>query len=386
MRKTFGAVLILLLFPFILYAAEPEVYVEIYSAASAAAGGRSAGRTDTISVSLDRFNNTKSVEASAGGITTAVQINARVKNALEKLLEDKDYFIVEDSILSRQKINGEEVFNFVWDRFGFEVSCAFEKLPGVVRSVIEKVYGDDAWLYGELIKSYYDNYAVKIYKAEDVISPAAGKLDFLDAMISATVIGDSFQPLLGIHDGLGVLDDIGLVVARAEAAEEGGLSEFRELESDDEKIEAFVHSVSNMEGDFVENLYSSIREITRKLPDDGRIIPPGDFFSSRRGDNADFCMFFYEVLRRNSYQVKYIVIDSGTDELYSTVFFREKNADLWGRIDGNGLERERSENWRRLPALVFSASVNYFEPDVHDILKTGTIYLPPPSRWKVSLY
>ena len=386
MRKYVQVILFLFGLSAFLYAADSGTIVSVYTGASEHSAGRSAGRSSITSIKLGRFLDTDRVQAADGGIGTAVIISSRVKDALENLLSEQDYFIVEDSVFSRETDYGDDVYGFVWDEYGFEIVFSLERLTDKVKAEIEKVYGDDAWLYGELIRSYSDNYSIRVFEAEDVINPEAGRMDFLDAMISATVIGDSFQPLLGIHNGLGVLDDLGLAVARAEVTDSGRYNEYRKFESDEDEIESFMHSILNMNGDFVDNLFNAVADITRKLPEDGKFSLPEVFFRTRQGDNDDYAMFFYDILRRNGYQVKLVVIDRGDGELYTTVFFREKGADLWGWIDSNAVEREKAENWRRLPALVFSGTVDYFEPVVGEILKTGILNLPPPSDWFTSLF
>ena len=189
------------------------------------------------------------------------------------------------------------------------------------------------------------------------------------------------------------LMNLGLPTARIGMLEDENYVEYRKFESNDEVLKAFIHSVNRMQGDFVDNLYSSINEITQKTPADDNILLPEEFFGKRAGDNTDFALFYYDILKRTGYQVKYIVIDAGDDEsvnkdseLYSTVFFREKGTDLWGRIDGNELEREKTAKWRRLPALVFTGTVKYFEPDIEKIITDREIVLPPPSNWYTSLY
>ncbi|HAK45152.1 MAG TPA: hypothetical protein DCO79_04430 [Spirochaeta sp.] len=381
------AIILLFMVAFAVFAADDSdlTEVRVYTGASAALLGRAVERDRKVTVPIGDFIESKSIETSAGGIATAVMINASVKKALDELLASEEFVIVEESVLKRMKKSDRDVYSFSWSRYGFEIEFSFDKTSPELISEIEKVYGDDAYLFGELKRSYDDNYSLRIFKAEDLYRPARQKIDFIEAMISATVIGSTFQPLFGIHDGLGVLDRLGLASAKA-AVMGGDYLAYRQYEHDEEKILSFLDSIEGMEGDFIDNLYDAVKAISLKRSDDGRIMLPEDFFSERAGDNTDYALFYYDLLKREGYSVKFIVIDPGSGELYNTVFFREKGTDLWGRIDGNNLEREKAAKWQRMPALVFTASVSYFEPDITMIINDGVIELPPPSIWSLSPY
>ncbi|MDC7227317.1 MAG: hypothetical protein PQJ61_11200 [Spirochaetales bacterium] len=363
-----------------------EAVVAVYSDASSSRYGRALNRSRVITVPLDRFSESESVETGVNGIATAVMIDASVKKALDELLSEREYVIIENSVFSRLQGYETDVYGFSWDKYGFDIAFSFDENSKGLTDEIEKVYGRDAYLFGELLRSYDDNYALRIFKAEDLYKNDGPVISFREVMISATVIGSTFQPLLGIHDGIGVLNELGIAAAGAEIREGGQFVEYRQFQSAGDRIYSFLHSVEEMEGDFVDNLYNSIGAITHKHSEDNRIMLPEEFFDERSGDNTDYALFYYDMLKRKDYQVRFIVIDSGSGELYSTVFFREKGADLWGVIDGNGLEREKASKWQRLPALVFTASVNYFEPDIESMMSSGNIELPPPSRWTNSPY
>lgn len=360
--------------------------VRVYTEASPDELGRAVNRSRRTVVPLEDFKKSVSLDTSPEGIETAVLVEASVKKALDELLNDKEFVIIENSVFRRLPGYDAEVYGFTWDMWGFETAFSFERTNAELMQQIEKVYGDDAYLYGELKRGYDDNYSLKIYRAEDLFSPADHNINFLEAMISATVIGSTFQPLLGIHDGLGVLDSLGLASVKADMIEGVEYTEYRKYEFGGERIYSFIKSVSSMEGDFIQNLYDSVRAIALKHSEDGMIMLPEEFFSQRNGDNSDYSMFYYDILKRMNYKVKYIVIDPGDGNLYSTVFFREKGSDLWGRIDGNILEREKASKWQRLPALVFSASVQYFEPDLSSVIEARSIELPAPSKWALSPY
>lgn len=378
-------VIVMLLMPFFISAETPRV--SIYSDADQARYGQTFSRGRRISFELPDFRTVDTIDAPAGGIQTAVIADARVKNAIEILLEDKNFIFIENSVLTKTEFSGKPAYGFNWNEYGFEIVFSFEKADQHLDEVIEQTYSKDSYLLGELRRSYADNYAVRIYRADDIVR-RNGKLDFSEAMLAATVIGDSFQPLFGIHDGLAVLNDIGLVTARVDVVTEGELVEYRDFETAGREIRSFIHTVQGMHGDFVDNLYTTVSGIYRKQADNGELLLPEEFFLEKKGDDPDFALFYYDILKRAGYEVKFIVIDRGEQSggLYSTVFFKERGTDLWGWIDGQMLEREKASRISRLPALVFSGSVKYFEPDTAGLFSGAGIQLPPPSKWRSSLY
>jgi hypothetical protein len=42
---------------------------------------------------------------------------------------------------------------------------------------------------------------IRIHEAENVYRPETARIDYEDVLISASLLGDEFQPLWGIHDG-----------------------------------------------------------------------------------------------------------------------------------------------------------------------------------------
>ena len=386
MRSALTASLILFLFSAASVFSD-DTRVGIYRDARAENLGRAADRRAVESFGLEDFRESSSLPAEPGGILTAVLVDLRVKDALGELLSDRNFIFIENSVISRK--DGEDgIYRFNWNEYGFEIEFSLEKADRRLYELVDQTYRNNPYIAGEVRRSYSDNCIVRILAAEDFRPGSPGMIDFKEAMTAATVIGDVFQPLLGIHDGLGVLNGIGIISARIDLVTEGSLIEYRPLRKAETEIRSFIQSVSGMEGDFIENLYAVVSGTFGKQSGDDHIMLPEDFFLRRKGDNTDYALFYYDILKRTGYEVRLIVIDSGAADgsLYTTVFFREEGADLWGRIDGRALEREKAGRFGRMPSLVFSASVDYFEPDIEEIFDTGTISLPPPSKWNTSLY
>jgi hypothetical protein len=387
MRTFFSFILFIALFS-AAAAYSDGLAVSIYTSASAENFGRAADRSRKTTILLSEFKNAESLPAGREGMQTAVMVESRVKTALESIMKGNDSVVVENSVIAVVNDSNRDIYRFSWEEYGFDIEFSLEGPSPELLDLIERTYSDDAYIAGEVRRSYTDNYAVRVYKAENIIRPKENVLDFRDALISATVIGSTFQPLLGMHNGLGVLDEIGLHSARLDVLDDDEIVDYRDYASNSDELLSFIHLVEEMPGDFIDNLYTTFGNITDRINEDNSIQLPEQLYETRKGDNTDFALFYYDVLRRKGYDVKFVVIDSGDRdaELYSTVFFKEKGTVLWGRIDSYELEREKADRWGRLPALVFDASVNYFEPEVDELMSKGKIVLPPPSDWQTSLY
>jgi len=76
---------------------------------------------------------------------------------------------------------------YLYEKDGIRVQFSLESAP------------ED--LYEEIRESYKSGYVIRIHRAENVYRPQYSGIDYEDVLISASLIGDSFQPLWGIHDG-----------------------------------------------------------------------------------------------------------------------------------------------------------------------------------------
>lgn len=362
--------------------------VKIYSSAEEKYLGRALNRSDITEVKLYDFFASESLSCGANGINTAIIIDSNIKIAFERLLENKDFCFIDDAKITRERNIGKNVYGFSWEKYGFDIAFSFEKYSTEIEKEIKLVYGSNGYLYGELKKSYQDNYHLRIYCGENVLNKKDKKISFLEAMVSATVIGNSFQPLFGIHDGLGILDELSLSIVKDDFINDELLSNYRKIDKNSKELMAFIHSVAEKSGNFVPNLYNAITSITKKIPDDGQIQLPEEFFKTKRGDALDYSLFFYDILKRKGYTVHFILIDNDMNngELFSTVIFKEKNTDSWGWIDVEEFQDGKLGRMNRLPALRFALNVDYYEPDIMEIFNTKKINLPPPSFWNKSLY
>ncbi|MDC7125387.1 MAG: hypothetical protein PQJ46_07460, partial [Spirochaetales bacterium] len=166
------------------------------------------------------------------------------------------------------------------------------------------------------------------------------------------------------------------------------IEDYRPMGKEGAELYSFIRSRMEMSGDLVDNIYKSVNDIINKNSEDRKLQMPEKTLKMYSADNTDIALLYYDILKRCGYKVHFYVIDYGdiAGNIYCTTAFREKEADVWGWIDANGLERERAKNIQRIPALVLSASVDYFEPDMDELFQKKVIIFPPPSKWTKSLY
>jgi len=97
---------------------------------------------------------------------------------------------------------------YLYEKEGISIQFSLEPAPGDLFDEIRRTYSgrytDVAYteqLIREVSDSYNSAYVIRIHRAENVYRPQYTGIDYEDILISASLIGDSFQPLWGIHDG-----------------------------------------------------------------------------------------------------------------------------------------------------------------------------------------
>lgn len=156
--------------------------------------GYSSGRQLLLSVKKGSFQSseTKPVSREDGILTMVTLSSERVKDIRNM-----------DTPLPRISLNGRTIYYYNKD--GIEFSFSLERPGEDVLNLIIKVYAEDPPTLREVMKYYRDNYIIRIFSAENIIHPEKKDITFEEAMLMATLLGDSFQPLLGIHDGKDIL-------------------------------------------------------------------------------------------------------------------------------------------------------------------------------------
>lgn len=132
------------------------------------------------------------------GVLTAVTVSRELFFLLNDLLKFEDSYQVGDKIITK---NGD-IYRFKDDSYQLDISFSLEKPGTQIFDTINKVYENDRKTRDEVTAHYQETWVVRIHRAENVSSPDLNSLEFDDVLISATIVGESFQWLWGIHDGV----------------------------------------------------------------------------------------------------------------------------------------------------------------------------------------
>jgi len=92
--------------------------------------------------------------------------------------------------------------HYGYEKNGISISFSLEKAPEDLYEEIKRTYSNNTGnVIREVTESYRNGFVIRVLRAENVYRPQFSNLDYEDILISAALIGDSFQPLWGIHDG-----------------------------------------------------------------------------------------------------------------------------------------------------------------------------------------
>lgn len=153
---------------------------------------------------LDNFEyySTLSTETKVG-VPTVVTVSRDLFFLLEDLLKHENTYS-KDFITIKKK---DKIYTFTDSSIGLDFSFGLEKPSKEVLNMIKSIYKDDLKTQNEVIDHYLESWVIRIYSAENVISPDLNTLDFDDILITATIIGEKFQWLWGVHDGVDYIFD-----------------------------------------------------------------------------------------------------------------------------------------------------------------------------------
>jgi hypothetical protein len=102
-------------------------------------------------------------------------------------------------------LNPEER-KYLFQDGGIRIVFSLEPAPEDFYDEIRKTYSgrfpEADSVIREVTASYRNGFLLRIHKAENVYRPEIARLDYEDILVSAALVGDSFQPLWGIHDGI----------------------------------------------------------------------------------------------------------------------------------------------------------------------------------------
>ena len=363
--------------------AEPDI--EIYTHFRPEMFGTALDRSDVLGFSFDVFRDSPTMNVPGDGIATMVTFSAVVRAQLLDILEDGERLLRDGVEVSRFKKAGVDMFSLRYIPGDMEFSFSLEQPSGEMYDVIDRVYGGRPDVASEVKTHYADNFIVRIHAAEDFLESGNGRIDFEEALVAASVIGEPFQHLLGIRNGRNLLGNLGYIAMEQVYSRSGGVL-YRPFRGDGEGIHQFLFKLQGMSGDTVENLYKLTAAAYRFEKHDGRIELPEVFVEDMTGDSFDLAFFYYDMFRRLGMEAKILSIrDQETGGgVTGAVVFREDRQ--WRFIDEEGIDIHSLDGWTRLPAVAYGETVRYIELDPEEILETGTYPASDAGGWIRSVY
>ncbi len=174
--------------------------VSIYDDFDDGAYGRSEYRSVFRTVKLSAFSRSATVSADKDvsregkGLLTALVLSAETAGKLERGA------YAEVSPASEEGI-------YRYSKGGLEFSFSLEKPGSPVLQLLKDYYRGEyiSWLES-VTRRYEENYIIRIHSAENIFDPWTERIDYNEALLMATLLGDREQWLWGIHDGLDILN------------------------------------------------------------------------------------------------------------------------------------------------------------------------------------
>jgi len=374
--------------------------VSIYTRFSAAEWGRTGERNQITRIDFSEFLRAPVLKAPpAEGYLTAVLVDGRIISAvMEKMTPGQT---VGDGQASFSWIvrEGRQAFQIRDDRWGLDLVFSLEEAPEAMLESIAALYRLDSLNRTLVLQEYREKRVIRIFQASDVLEKD-GRLSFGEALAAATLIGDTFQPLYGIHDGRGYLRNLGylLETGPAETAPEPAMeamtpnpeaaSRIGETErTPGDEYAEFLHRVSSMPGSFPENLYILVKTLCVLREGEDDYVSPRAFLARKWGGNREFALFFFKVLEEEGYDVRLLRVNGGEDLPNEyLVVYKEHESREWGVMAANYWVAERFGNWTRIPALYLGRSVLYQELNGMAVLDGSRWVYPGSGKWEDSFY
>jgi len=180
---------------FFLFAEEPVV--SIYDEFDDGLFGKSIHRGVIVSVKKAAFTRAETFPVDNNGESGFLTAVIMSSSTADKLKEG--YFN-----LNKRMEMGRTVYLYNKDGLNFEFSL--EKAGSKLIDIVSEYYKSNETWHDPLVEYYKDNYVIRIHSTENVFDSWSDEITYNEALISATLIGDSDQWLWGIHDGSDILN------------------------------------------------------------------------------------------------------------------------------------------------------------------------------------
>ncbi len=174
-----------------------EVHVSIYDDFDDGSFGRSEYRSVLRSVKMSAFERTETFPVASPAWELTSHLTAVVLS--EKRAGEISSGGYPDIITAQDGI-------YTYSRDGLEFSFSLEKPGEEIRMLLESYYKDEYAPWLEPVWEHYSgNFIIRIYSAENIFEPWREYIQYREALLMATILGDRDQWLWGIHDGLDIL-------------------------------------------------------------------------------------------------------------------------------------------------------------------------------------
>lgn len=340
--------------------------VEIYSDFNPREYGRSPRKADVKKISFEEFGVARTIAASdPDGILTAVVLDSRVVESLGNFLEGYHERRLGGAWYWMEEAAGRKIFHYYDDAAGLRFSFSAEKPGREITSVITGFYAGDPETRDIVLDHYRKNYVLRIHSAENINNPWINSITFEEALVAATLAGDRAQPLWGMRDGAGLLQDIpGLVAVKMALP----LYHYRPIEKNEGEYMSFIRRINNMSGDFARNLHTTVIAEFGMESSQGFQLPE-EYVARRAGSGTDAAFLYYDVLVRMGFHARAVAVARGSESPEPVVLFRHGERGNWGALSRTGFYPEVAADWTRVPALILDGKAWYQEIDVSGLFR-----------------
>lgn len=164
--------------------------------------GRSLYRGVIFSAKLDSFSRYRTLAVGdTGGLTAYLVSSVRGRELASGLIDAVSIRGAAENAPDVGLGRIPEKWLYEYDNNGLRIVFSLESAPDDIFDEIRRTYAGDLSGIETVSESYRNGFLVRVHEAENIYRPQFSELDYEDVLISASFIGDRFQPLWGIHDG-----------------------------------------------------------------------------------------------------------------------------------------------------------------------------------------
>lgn len=180
------------------YIEDHDFFVSIYDDFDDGSYGRSEYRSVFRTVKFSAFSRTESGSVASPAWEKESHLTALVLSALrEEELRKGEY--------AEFVTFKDGIYHF--SRDGLEFSFSLEKAGSEVLQLIYDYYqGEHAHWLESVLEHYKENFIIRIHSAENIFEPWREVIQYNEALLMATLLGDEDQWLWGIHNGRDILN------------------------------------------------------------------------------------------------------------------------------------------------------------------------------------